>query len=91
MKISSSSSASLLPPRPRAAGNWVFWAGFAFFFAVLGALAHHGLFIALAMDLPMLGFLLIFFRPTRKFGFGILLAALVFFATALATGGAVFE
>jgi hypothetical protein len=43
------------------------------------------------MDLPMLGFLLIFFRPTRKFGFGILLAALVFFATALATGGAVFE
>jgi hypothetical protein len=94
MKISPSPSAAPLRPR-RPPRKWAFWAGFVSFFAVLYAgLASHGsrdLFFLLVADLPLLGLVLVLFRRTRKFGFGMLLATLIFLATALATCGAVFE
>ena len=94
MKPSSSTNTFLPPVRPKP-GKWLFWAGFGFFyFALYVAMAEkmpHGLFIFFAVELPMTGFILALMRRTRRFGLGMLLAALIFVATALATCGALFE
>jgi hypothetical protein len=75
--------------------SWAFWAGFALFYAALYATvaghARHEFFFLLVVDLPMLGLGLALFRRTRPCGLGMLLAAAIFFATALATCGAVLE
>jgi hypothetical protein len=85
---------SSAPPKPRRV-KWLFWAGFVCFFAPLYAAidghAPRGVFIALAVDLPVLAFMMVLFRRTRQFGWGMLLAAMIFFATAVITCGATLE
>ena len=94
--ISSNSTVSISPakPNPRRA-KLAFWAGFATFFGLffLGLNLSEGLgtVIFLAVELPMLGLICVLMRRTRKFGFGLLAASAIFFGTALATCGRVFE
>jgi len=76
-------------------GKIAFWAGFATFFALIYAGLNlapgMGMMVFLAVDLPMLGLICVLMRRTRKFGFGLLTASVVFFGTALATCGRVLE
>ena len=75
--------------------GWAFWTGFAGFFAVLYAAVRmagpQGVFFGLMLDMPLLSMAMILFKRTRRFGLGILLASAIFIATAIATGGTIFE
>ncbi len=87
-------SGTLAKPNPRR-GKLAFWAGFATFFALiylgLNVAPGMGMMVLLAVDLPMLGLILVLIRRTRKFGFGLLAASVIFFGTALATCGRLLE
>jgi hypothetical protein len=87
-------SASPANPNPNRA-KLAFWAGFASFFVLfflgMNLSESLGTVIFLAVDLPMLGLICVLTRRARKFGFGLLAASAIFFATALATCGRVFE
>ncbi len=90
----SSAPASLANPSRRRA-KLAFWAGFATFFVLfflgMNLSESLGTVIFLALELPMLGLICVLMRRTRKFGFGLLAASAIFFGTALATCGRVFE
>jgi len=96
MKFFPRASRPISPAQAKTRRKWAFWLGFAFFFAVLyvtmlTAEGKHGVFVFFTVELPMMGIILVLYRKTRQFGLGMLLASLVFFATAIASCGAIFE